>query len=155
MSQSSIDSNLNFITPPRKPFWRRVDWKRLLTLTAIAGVTAACVFGLIALTAYGYFAQSLPAPEKLAELRQAQSTKIFDRNGELLFEVFDPNAGRRTVVPIARMPAVLKQAVIATEDPSFYTNPGVDARGIARAIYYLVTTGKPSGGEIDGCFVPA
>lgn len=146
MSQSSIDSNLNFITPPRKPFWRRVDWKRLLTLTAIAGVTAACVFGLIALTAYGYFAQSLPAPEKLAELRQAQSTKIFDRNGELLFEVFDPNAGRRTVVPIARMPAVLKQAVIATEDPSFYTNPGVDARGIARAIYYLITTGKPSGG---------
>jgi 1A family penicillin-binding protein len=146
VSQSNIDSNLKSTVPPPKPFWRRIAWKRALTLTAIAGVTAMCVFSLIALTAYAYLAQSLPAPERLAELRQAQSTKIFDRNGELLFEVFDPNAGRRTVLSISKIPLVLRQATIATEDPSFYSNPGVDARGTARAIYYLITTGKPSAG---------
>jgi 1A family penicillin-binding protein len=120
--------------------------QRAALLTGIAGIAALavlCVFGVIA---YGYIAQTLPSPDQLANYKQAQSTKIYDRNGELLFEMFDPNAGRRTVVPISQIPPVLKQATIATEDPSFYTNPGVDVRGIARAVYYLVTTGKPTGG---------
>ncbi len=138
---------------PGKPLWRRIPWRalriafwRALTISVIAAIIALCVLSVSAVAAYTYFAQSLPPPERLADYKQAQSTKIFDRSGELLFEVFDPNAGRRTVVPISQIPAVLKQATIATEDPSFYANPGVDARGIARALYYLVTTGEPSGG---------
>jgi penicillin-binding protein 1C len=105
----------------------------------VLGSTAIILIcGLTATTigAYGYFAASLPSPDHLAGNIPAQSTKIFDRNGELLFEVFDPNSGRRTVVPISRIPAVVKQATIATEDNSFYTNIGVDPRGILRAIYY-------------------
>ena len=51
-----------------------------------------------------------------------------------------------TVVPISQIPLVLKQATIATEDPSFYTNAGVDLRGIARAAYYYLRYGKPVAG---------
>jgi len=119
---------------------------RALLLFTIAGIAAMCVLSVFAAAAYTYIAQSLPAPERLANYPQAQSTKIFDRNGELLFELFDPNAGRRTLVPLAKIPPVLKQATIATEDPSFYSNPGVDWRGIARAVYYLLITGKPTAG---------
>ena len=100
----------------------------LLALTAIA----TCG-GLIAVVA------SVPSADQLALLRLDQSTKIYDRNGGLLFEIFDPNSasgGRRTVIPPEKIPSVLKQATIATEDPSFYSNPGVDWLGIVRAIYY-------------------
>jgi 1A family penicillin-binding protein len=119
---------------------------RMLTTAAIVAIVVACLTVVAGVSAYAYFAQSLPSAERLAGRTVAQSTKIFDRNGELLFEVFDPNSGRRTVVPITRIPLVLKQATIATEDQSFYSNPGVDVRGLLRAIYYLAQTGRPVSG---------
>ncbi len=119
---------------------------RLATVTLVTAIIVACAMLVAAIGVYTYFAASLPSADRLAGRIEAQSTKIFDRNGELLFEVFDPNGGRRTIVPIARIPPVLKQATIATEDKDFYTNPGVDLFGIARALYYLVRTGKPAGG---------
>lgn len=119
---------------------------RIATIATITAIMVACLTIVSAIGAYAYFAQNLPAPERLAGYTPAQSTKIYDRNGELLFEVFDPNAGRRTVVPISKIPLVLKQATIATEDPTFYTNTGIDPRGIARALYYYVRYGKPVGG---------
>jgi len=132
---------------------RRVDWHilrlrlmRALTILAVAGIVVFCILVVGVTLAYAYYVQALPSADQLAGHVAAQSTKIFDRNGELLFEVFDPNGGRRTAVPISQIPPVLNQATIATEDPSFYTNPGVDARGILRAIYYLALTGKPAGG---------
>ena len=115
-------------------------------MTLVAAITFVCVLGVGAVGVYAYFAQSLPSPESLAGYTQAQSSKIYDRNGELLFEMFDPNAGRRTSVPIEKIPLVLKQATIATEDPTFYTNLGVDPRGIARAVYYYVTTRSTAAG---------
>ncbi|MDE3089687.1 MAG: PBP1A family penicillin-binding protein [Chloroflexota bacterium] len=119
---------------------------RVLTVVAFAGTLLTCAAVIAAASAYAIAAQALPSADRLAGRAEAQSTKIFDRNGELLYEVFDPNGGRRTVVPIAQIPTVLKQATIATEDPSFYSNLGVDPRGVLRAIYYLALTGKPVGG---------
>lgn len=119
---------------------------RLLPTAGVSAIIALCALSAGSIIAYAYFASSLPSPDRLASFTVAQSTKIFDRNGELLFEVFDPNGGRRTVVPIQRIPRVLKDATIATEDKSFYTNPGVDLRGILRAIYYNVRYGSPVAG---------
>lgn len=119
---------------------------RLATIIIVTAIMVACLTIVSAIGAYAYFTQTLPAPERLAGYTPAQSTKIYDRHGELLFEVFDPDAGRRTVVPIHKIPLVLKQATIATEDPSFYTNAGVDPRGIARALYYYLRYGKPVAG---------
>ncbi|MEW5717025.1 MAG: transglycosylase domain-containing protein, partial [Chloroflexota bacterium] len=119
---------------------------RLATIVTVTAIMAACLMIVGAIGAYAYFAQALPPPERLAGYAPAQSTKIYDRNGELLFEAFDPNAGKRTVVPISQIPLVLKQATIATEDPSFYTNTGIDPRGIARAAYYYLRYGKPVAG---------
>ena len=119
---------------------------RIATIAIVTAIVVACIMIVVAISAYAYFAQALPPPDRLAGYSPAQSTKIYDRNGELLFEVFDPNAGKRTVVPISKIPLVLKQATIATEDSSFYTNPGLDARGIARAVYYFIRYGKPVAG---------
>lgn len=124
----------------------RATAMRALSTLAIVLIILFCIAIVGAVGLYAYFAQSLPSADLLAGRTEAQSTKIFDRNGELLYEIFDPNGGRRTVVPITQIPLALKQATIATEDPSFYTNPGVDARGVLRALYYLILTGKPVAG---------
>ncbi len=128
--------------------WRatRAAILRALSILAVAFIVVACIGVVGAVGVYAYFAQSLPSADQLAGRAEEQSTKIYDRNGELLFELFDTNGGRRTVVPISQIPTVLKQATIATEDPTFYSNLGVDPRGILRAVYYLVLTGKPVGG---------
>src|SRR5574341_164447 len=119
---------------------------RLLPTAGIIAIIALCALSIGSVIAYAYFASSLPSADRLASFTVAKSTKIFDRNGELLFEVFDPHGGRRTVVPIQKIPRVLKDATIATEDKSFYTNPGVDLRGILRAIYYDVRYGRAVAG---------
>lgn len=109
------------------------------------GVAALLVLAALALMAtcgvLAAMAASVPSADQLASLNLSQSTKIYDRNGGLLFEIFDQNSasgGRRTIIPPEKIPNVLKEATIATEDPTFYTNPGVDWYGVVRAIYYDV-----------------
>ena len=80
-----------------------------------------------------YYTKDFPRPELFQERRLAQSTKIFDRTGEiLLYEVYGEE--KRTWVQLADVPEYLKQAVIAAEDANFYHSFGVDLKGIARAI---------------------
>ena len=75
----------------------------------------------------------LPAPDALITRSSPDATKIYDRNGRLLYEILDPRAGRRTRIALSEMPLHFRQAVVAVEDSNFYQNPGVDAIGIARA----------------------
>ncbi|MCI0476695.1 MAG: transglycosylase domain-containing protein, partial [Anaerolineales bacterium] len=130
---SSLKPATSKTKPPVTARGLGLAFARLATIATITAIVVACVMIVGAISAYAYFAQALPPPELLAGYAPAQSTKIYDRTGELLFEAFDPNAGKRTVVPISKIPLVLKQATIATEDPSFYSNTGIDPRGIARA----------------------
>ncbi len=103
-------------------------------------------FGAIAIGAAAYISISseLPDPKTLAE-RQSKfaSTKIYDRNNNLIVELTDPNdatAGRRTRVGMSQISDYVKQATIATEDPNFYKyNVGFDPIAIGRALYYAYT----------------
>lgn len=92
-----------------------------------AGILAACALGAWWLLA------DLPGPDALVTRGSADSSKIYDRRGALLFEVLDPQAGQRTRVHLAELPEHLLLAVIAVEDAGFRSNPGIDARGLARA----------------------
>jgi len=60
-----------------------------------------------------------------------QTTRIFDRNGAELYQIFDE--GRRTKVKLADISPNLIAATIAVEDGDFYENPGVDVQAILRA----------------------
>ena len=78
---------------------------------------------------YQYFRISSSLPD-VGELRdraaQFETTRILDRNGDVLYEIIDPNAGRRTYVSLDEISPYLIAATIATEDKDFYTNPGFD-----------------------------
>jgi 1A family penicillin-binding protein len=110
--------------------------KAFLAMSVIAVVLffAALALGV---TAYARIAQNLPPPEELrARSATFLSTKIYDRNGGLLYEIFDPYGGKRTVVPIDRISPHVLNAVIATEDANFYRHPGFDPLSILRALWY-------------------
>ncbi len=103
--------------------------------------------GLIILTGLmiaGYAAflfKTLPNPEIFDERQIAQSTKIYDRTGEiLLYELYGEQ--KRTVVPFDRIPELVKKATLAIEDQNFYKHGGVDWRAVFRATLANLRSGR-------------
>jgi 1A family penicillin-binding protein len=108
--------------------------KRVLTLGGI---------GLI-VTYVALFLAPLPAPPPVGAV--PESTKILDREGRLLYDSAGPGDAHHTDVPLAEIPLPLRQAIIATEDASFYSNPGIDLKAIGRAAVTDLLAGGPRQG---------
>ncbi|MFH2039493.1 MAG: transglycosylase domain-containing protein, partial [Chloroflexota bacterium] len=99
---------------------------------------------LTALAIYQYFtvAATLPSVDDLkTHASQFETTRILDRNGNLLYEILDPNAGRRTYIPLDKISPYVVAATIATEDKGFYSHPGFDVFAIVRAYWQNATSG--------------
>ncbi len=121
----------------------------LLSAVALALLLSLLVTGGVAVAAAVFYQQvkdELPAPERLIERPLFQSTRIYDRNGNLLAEFFDPRAGRRIWVSLKDVSPAVVQATLATEDPNFYRNPGVDWQAIIRAAIQNITGGRIESG---------
>ncbi|MBE2269599.1 MAG: transglycosylase domain-containing protein, partial [Anaerolinea sp.] len=73
-----------------------------------------------------------------------QSTFYYDRNGALLYEAF--NEGRRTNVQFEQFPQDLINATVATEDGSFWSNPGFEVQATVRGFLGFVGLSDESGG---------
>ena len=96
------------------------------------------IVGIIGVSAllfqYYRIAATLPPVDDLREkASQFETTRILDRNGNVLYEIVDPNAGRRTYVSLDDISPYLVAAVVATEDKGFYSHPGFDPSAIGRA----------------------
>ncbi len=131
--------------PPRRTTAGRLG-SCLVTgvVVSLLGIVLLLLIGIGGMVGgYLYFARHLPPPEELA-VQQATfaTTKIYDREGGLLFDIFDPHAGRRTEVRLDRISPHLINATIATEDRNFYSHPGFDPYAVARAVYYNLTEGR-------------
>ena len=98
-------------------------------------------FVAVFLLLFLYYAQDFPRPEVFTERQLAQSTKIYDRTGEvLLYEIYGEE--KRSWVPLNSIPEHLQQAVVATEDSYFYEHIGIDVKGIIRSVLINIQTGK-------------
>lgn len=97
------------------------------------------VFILLPFSIYA-FLNSLPNPRGLSEREIPQTTKIYDRNGILLYQIYANE--NRTLVPLSSLPKNLINATIAIEDKDFYQNPGFDINAIIRA-FIADVSGKP------------
>jgi penicillin-binding protein 1A len=82
------------------------------------------------------YSRNLPNIKTLADYQPESSTRIFARDGTLLASVYKEN---RTYDPLAQIPSVMREAVIANEDHNFYYHHGVDFSGIARAAFADLT----------------
>ncbi len=89
--------------------------------------------------------RDLPSPTRLKSAPYPVSTKIFDRNGELLYEIYGEQ--KRTPVKLQDIPEHLIQATIAIEDKDFYRHLGFSPRGISRALFNIVFKRDLQGGS--------
>ncbi|MEN6479618.1 MAG: transglycosylase domain-containing protein [Anaerolineales bacterium] len=102
---------------------------------------------------YNAYAQELPSAEEIrsASTETFETTRLYDRTGQhVLYEFIpaDADKGRRTWVSLDQIPEDLRNATIAMEDKTFYTNPGgVNWEGLARAVRGVVTDDYAGGGS--------
>ncbi|HPT66036.1 MAG TPA: PBP1A family penicillin-binding protein [Candidatus Woesebacteria bacterium] len=92
-----------------------------------------------------YLVSEVPNPTKLSSNEYPQSSKIFDRKGQLLFEIYSEK--RRTPVTLSEIPDNLKKATLAIEDVNFYKHNGFDIKGILRGLFRTVFQGRLQGGS--------
>ncbi|MDD9205778.1 transglycosylase domain-containing protein, partial [Georgenia sp. 10Sc9-8] len=101
------------------PGWRLVLGAAVIVLAVLAGIFV-----------YAYATTEVPDPDDFA---QAQSTTVYYADGETEMGSFADYD--RQIVELETLPEHVGHAVVASEDRSFYENPGVDVRGIARALW--------------------
>jgi membrane peptidoglycan carboxypeptidase len=117
---------------------RRMGWSAMILVLLIAG---------IGIGVYATMLADLPSVSEIEERSVRPTTRILDRNGLLLYEVLDPNAGKQFNLGLdslsasgsrygmAGVPDFCVEATLATEDSRFFLHPGVDPLAILRAAW--------------------
>ncbi|MFZ5376710.1 MAG: PBP1A family penicillin-binding protein [Patescibacteria group bacterium] len=123
--------------------------KRILRLKILRWVAVvlflAVLAGIVAFFAlFAYYSKDLPKPGQVVR-RAGFSTKIYDRNGVLLYDLF--NEERRNPVSYGQLPENLKNAVVAIEDKDFYKHGGFDFMTIVRIPYNIIFRHRVVGGS--------
>ena len=95
-------------------------------LAAAAVVSILCVIAVALAVAY----PNLPDISELSDYRPKLPLRVFSAEGTLIGEFGEE---RRNLTPIATIPKVMKDAVLAAEDARFYEHGGVDYKGVVRA----------------------
>jgi 1A family penicillin-binding protein len=128
--------------PIRIPKWRRGGG---IVVDALIVVGAA---GLVAAAGLFVWISTLEIPDlsSFAERRVLQSTKIYDRTGEVLLYDLHQDV-KRTVVPFENISRHIKNATVAIEDDRFYEHVGVEPRAILRAALANLRAGDLLGGQ--------
>ncbi|MBI2009950.1 MAG: PBP1A family penicillin-binding protein [Candidatus Chisholmbacteria bacterium] len=124
--------------------FRRRQKAKLWRAVAILGLVGVVGFLLVSVILFAWYSRDLPGPDGVIR-REGFATRIFDREGELLYDIFgDQN---RNPVALEQIPEDLRQATIAIEDKDFYKHEGFDPAGMTRGILRLFTRGRAQGGS--------
>jgi penicillin-binding protein 1A len=103
-------------------------------LPIIKIIAAALIIGFIIMLGVDYY-----NVRQLAEYQPNVSTKIYDKNGILMSELFHQ---KRDLVPLKRIPQNLVNAFVAVEDNEFYDHWGINPKGIIRAFFINIASGR-------------
>ena len=116
-------------TPKSSPAW----WKWPLKVMAwLAGLLAAGAVALLLVlaVALAFAYPNLPDISDLADYRPKLPLRVYSSEGALLGEFGEE---RRNLTPIAEIPKIMQEAVLAVEDTRFFEHGGVDYKGVLRA----------------------
>lgn len=102
--------------------------------------TVGIVMGILTIV---YLEANLPSVDVLKDVQLQVPLKIFSADGKLIAEYGEK---RRTPIKLTEVPPALVHAILSTEDSRFYQHPGVDLKGLMRAVVTLVTQGKKQQG---------
>ncbi len=129
-------------TPSSTPrTWAQLGLRLVLGMGALllaGAATVLMVLGLALAVAY----PNLPDTTSLTDYRPKLPLRVYSSDGAMLGEFGEE---RRTFVPIAQIPKVMQDAVLAIEDANFYRHSGVDYRGVLRAALAQFSEAKSQG----------
>ena len=97
-------------------------------------ITILCLFLLVAVTIFivlWSFSNNIPDYRFLKNYKPPVSSKMYSGNGEL---VADFSKEKRIFVPYEAIPKNVINSFLSAEDKNFFSHPGVDAKGVVRAI---------------------
>jgi penicillin-binding protein 1A len=115
--------------PPARPAWLKWLLRFLFWgfgIVAAGVLSVLCVVAVALAVAY----PNLPDISELSDYRPKLPLRVFSAEGTLIGEFGEE---RRNLTPIAAIPKVVKDAVLAAEDSRFYDHGGVDYKGMVRA----------------------
>ncbi len=114
-------------------------------MIVLAGLGVTTTIGTVAavIGAYYYVAPALPAAETIRDIPLQIPLRIFSRDGHLISEI---GQRRRVLITFDEVPEHVVNAFIAAEDRRFWVHPGIDYRGVLRALARFVVTGGTAGG---------
>lgn len=113
-----------------------------LTRFILFGVIGFFILGVIL---FIWYSKDLPTPGKLSPSNLSQSTKILDRTGVILYDIYREE--NRTYVSLDKIPKTLEKATIAIEDKDFYQNQGFSPFAYLRVAKDFVLSGRLTGGS--------
>lgn len=124
--------------------WFKKHWKDII----IDGLIGIFVLGMLTIGGLFIWVSTLeiPDPSSFEQRRILQSTKIYDRTGEVLLYDLHQDV-RRTIVPYEDISYNIKNATVAIEDDQFFSHFGVDPKAILRAALSNFTQGDLLGGQ--------
>ena len=131
--------------------WKaRREYKSVWRFKFLSGLSTFMLVGVIGFllllfAAVIFFGTQIPSPQDLSNRDIASSTKIYDRNGELLYDIYQNQ--NRTPIKLSEVPQYVKQATISIEDKDFYKHAGFSIPGIARSVFELVVHRQVEGGS--------
>ena len=109
---------------------------------AILLITGSLLIGIGILAVLWAFSNNLPDYKFLKNYKPPVSSKVYSGEGEL---VSDFSTEKRIFVPYKAIPKKVIYAFLSAEDKSFFQHPGVDAKGVLRAVinnFYNIMSSK-------------
>ncbi len=120
---------------------------RGLIISAFIFVALALILTAAGVFEYYSIAATLPSVSDLQQrASQFETTRILDRKGDVLYEMIDPQAGRRTYIPLKDISPYVVAATVSIEDKDFYSHGGFDPLAIVRAFWENLQSGETVSG---------
>ncbi|MFH1392450.1 MAG: PBP1A family penicillin-binding protein [bacterium] len=117
-------------------FKLKKNWKYSEVFKILVLLGAIFILGSIVavLSVFAYVSKDLPNPSQINARQITESTKIFDRTGDiLLYDIHGEE--QRTIIPAEQISNYTKWATVVIEDEDFYQHRGIDFKAILRAFW--------------------
>ena len=120
--------------------------KSLINKILLLSLTLIFIGFFLIFTAIWYFSTDLPDFDFLKNYKPPVSTKVYNSSGEI---IADFSRQRRSFIKYEQIPKKIIYAFLSAEDKNFFKHPGIDAKGITRAVFKNIEN-IISGSRLEG-----
>ena len=112
---------------------------KILGWSVVGGLVAMALTAVGLALVFWHYSHGLPAIKGLSDYHPKQVTVIQDRNGERIGEIYTE---RRTYIAFEDVPPMMVDAFVVAEDANFWNHGGIDYRGMIRAAFTNLRSGR-------------